>query len=73
MAYGAVSYDNWTGRDMAGSAFLQQRLPFDIIEETDTNIGRKHRDTYQLTGAVGVDLWKGLSVGARLDYTAANE
>ena len=72
VAYGTISYTGWTGRDMAGSAFMRQRLPFDIIEQTNDNTGRKHRDTYRLTGAVGVDLWRGYSVGARLDYTAAN-
>ena len=70
--YGALCYDNWSGRDMAGSAFLQDRLPFDIVEETEDNTGRKHRDSYLLTGGVGVDLWRGYSVGARIDYKAAN-
>lgn len=70
--FGSIRYDNWSGRDMAGSVFLQERLPFDIIEETEDNTGRKHRDSYQLAGGVGVELWQGYSVGARLDYTAAN-
>lgn len=72
VTYGAISYDNWTGRNMAGSTFMQRRLPFDIVEETQDNTGRKHRDTYQLTGAVGIDLWHGYSIGARLDYMAGN-
>lgn len=72
VAYGAISYDNWTGRDMAGSVFMTDRMPFDIVEDSLTNNGRKHRDTYHLTGAFGTDLWHGYSVGARLDYTSAN-
>ncbi len=76
VVFGHISYDNWTGRDMTGSAFLhltpQQRYPFDIVEETQDNSGRKHRDTYRLTGGVGVDVWRGYSLGARVDYTAAN-
>ena len=77
VVYGAISYDNWTGRDMTGSAFMHltspsSRYPFDIVEDSLTNAGRKHRDTYQLAGAVGVDLWRGYALGARLDYTAAN-
>lgn len=75
MVFGRMSYNNYTGRDMTGSAFmhLNQRLyPFDIVEDSLTNQGRKHRDTYQLTGAVGVDVWRGLSLGMRVDYTAAN-
>ena len=77
VVYGAISYDNWTGRDMTGSAFMHlpsrsSRYPFDIVEDSLTNAGRKHRDTYQLTGAVGVDVWRGYALGARVAYTAAN-
>lgn len=71
---GAISYDNFAGRDMAGSAFLQpgSRLPFDIVEDSLGNEGQKHRDTYRLSGAFGTDIGKGIALGARLDYTAAN-
>ncbi len=74
VVYGAISYDNWTGRDMTGSAFihLNDRYPFDLVEDSLTNEGRKHRDTYQLTGAFGIDLWRGYAIGARVDYMAAN-
>ena len=70
---GAISYVNWSGRDMTGSAFMQpERMPFDLVDDSLTNAGDKHRDTYRLMGAVGVDVWRGVSLGARLDYTAAN-
>ena len=73
VVYGRMNYDNWTGRDMAGSAFIDPtRLPFDIVEDSLTNLGRKHRDTYQLTGAVGCQVTKGMAAGLRIDYTAAN-
>ncbi len=76
VVFGHISYDNWTGRDMTGSAFThltpQQRYAFDIVEDSLTNSGRKHRDTYRLTGGVGVDVWHGYAIGARVDYTAAN-
>ncbi len=74
VVYGRMSYDNWTGRNMTGSAFMPLIVhrPFDIVEDSLTNAGRKHSDTYQLCGAVGIDLWQGLSLGARVDYTAAN-
>ena len=75
--YGGIKYDNWSGRDMTGSAFihlspLADRYPFDIVEDSLTNAGKKHRDTYRLTGGFGIDIYRGISVGARLDYTAAN-
>ena len=57
---------------MAGSVFMQDRLPFDIVEDSLTNLGRKHRDTYHLTGGCGYMVANGFSVGVRADYTAAN-
>jgi len=73
VVFGGISYDNWTGRDMTGSAFINpSRYPFDIVEDSLTNPGRKHRDTYQLSGGFGTRLWQSYSVGIRLDYTSAN-
>ena len=73
VAYGAISYDNWSGEDMTGSAFIQPtRKPFDIVEDSLTNAGDKHRDTYHLSGGIGYDIANGIAVGARLDYTSAN-
>ena len=97
VVFGAMTYDNFSGHDMAGSAFFSPyssspyssspysfspyssspysfppHNPFDIVEDSLVNTGTKHRDTYQLTGAVGVDVWRGLAAGIRLDYTAAN-
>ena len=85
MVYGAMSYDNFSGDDMAGSAFLtshlspltshlspQKHLPFDLVEDSLVNTGRKHSDTYRLAGAFGYDLYRGIALGARIDFAAAN-
>lgn len=72
VVFGAISYDNQSGSDMTGSVFMQQRLPFDIVEDSLTNAGRKHRDTYHLIGGCGYDIYKGISIGLKADYTAAN-
>lgn len=91
VVYGAMSYTNFSGHDMSGSAFIQSQpasspllvehtatsqssrhLPFDIVEDSLTNTGTKHQDTYRLTGGLGYDLGNGISLGARLGYTAAN-
>ena len=73
VVYGAMSYGSFSGRDMGGSVFINpERLPFDIVEDSLTRNGKKHRDTYKLTGAIGTDIWKGISIGAKFDYTAAN-
>ncbi|MBQ3700979.1 MAG: hypothetical protein II886_13915 [Prevotella sp.] len=73
VVYGTISYQNLSARDATGSAFINpSRMPFDLVEDSLTNAGDKHLDTYRLSGGVGVDVWKGMSVGARLDYTSAN-
>jgi hypothetical protein len=72
VVYGAISYNNLSGKDMTGSVFMQDRLPFDIVEDSLTNMGRKHRDTYHLVGAFGYQVANGFAVGMKADYTAAN-
>lgn len=73
VAYGRISYDNAELHNMTGSVFIQpERYPFNIVEDSLTNAGKIHQDTYRLTGAVGIELWKWLSVGGRVDFTAAN-
>jgi len=71
--FGSISYDNFSGRHVAGSAFVSpEHKPFDLVEDSLTNTGTKHRDTYQLTGGVGCQLTNLLAVGAKVDYTATN-
>ncbi len=76
VVFGQLSYGNYSGRHMAGSAFIRHQanthLPFDLVEDSLMNTGTKHRDIYHLHGGFGVDIWRGLSLGASLDYTAAN-
>ena len=87
VVYGSISYDNRTGKGMTGSAFMHlhstfhiphstfiNRYPFDIVEDSLTNPGRKHTDVYHLTGGVGFNVWKGkgYALGAKISYTAAN-
>ena len=73
VVYGRMSYQNESSSNMAGSTFLNTyHLPFDIVEDSLTNEGDEHRDTYHLKGGVGVDIWHGWSVGASFDFTAAN-
>ena len=68
VVYGAIGYDNLSGKDMTGSVFMQDRLPFDIVEDSLTNMGRKHRDTYHLVGAFGYTVANGFAVGMKADY-----
>lgn len=73
MFFGSMSYDNVSGRHMAGSAFINpERRPFDLVEDSLTNQGTKHLDTYHLIGGFSCRLADALAVGAKLDFTAAN-
>lgn len=78
---GEMSYSTFSGRNMAGSAFIDpRRRPFDIVEDSLCNTGSKHRDTYHLRGAVSMTIGKvnidnpssATSIGLCLDYNAAN-
>jgi hypothetical protein len=71
--YGNVGYENFTGKNMGGSAFIDPYYnPFDIVEYSDTTRGTKNLETYHLTGAVSADISKRLTFGGKMDYTAAN-
>jgi hypothetical protein len=71
--YGKVHYGNFTGRNMGGSAWIDPyAMPFDFVETVDTTHGTKNLERYHLVGALGVNVWRGLSLGGRIDYQAAN-
>lgn len=71
--FGSMSYENFSGRHMGGSAFIYpERKPFDLVEDSLTNQGTKHRDTYTLSGGVGCRVSNGIALGARIDYIASN-
>ena len=73
MLYGKVSYDNFTGKQMTGSTFINpENTPFDIVEYTEDNAGKKNKETYNLVGAIGANLYKGLNFGVKFDFSAAN-
>lgn len=70
---GGIDYSNAWGRDAAGSVWIApERMPFDITETADTTQGRTSLEQYGLTGEVGVNVWRGLSLGARFGYHAAS-
>jgi hypothetical protein len=70
---GEFGYSNFLGENMTGSAFIDpNKTPFDIVELDATNSGNKQLETYRLNGAIGAAINSKLSLGGRLNYTAAN-
>ncbi len=71
--HGWVSYHNFIGKQMGGSAFIDPTsAPFNMVESTDTTRGAKQQEAYQLTGALAYDLSKRATLGAKVDYTSTN-
>jgi len=71
--YGKVSYSYFKGKHMGGSAFIDPYYnSFDIVEYADSTRGNKSKETYNLVGAVSADIYKGLTLGGKIDYTAIN-
>ena len=72
--YGSMSFSSFSGKDMAGSSFIPHdtHRPFDIVEDSLTNLGSKRLDNYLLNGGIGYSLTDAFAIGARVDYTAAN-
>lgn len=70
---GSILYENFEGKNMGGSAFINPyENPFNIVELDNANKGIKKQETYTLEGAVGVQLNSRLGIGGKINYTAAN-
>ena len=71
---GGISYEAFRGKNMGGSVFMPANIhrPFDIVEDSITNLGKKHSDTYHLIGSFATTIHKGIAIGGKIDYTAAN-
>jgi len=82
--YGLMEYTNRSDREIGGSAFIHPSTdastetygmthsPFDIMEDSLSNTGRKHLDQYHLVGALSTNLYRGIALGAKFDFTSAN-
>ena len=70
---GKVLYENFNGKNMGGSAMIDPyKNPIDIDENADTTQGKKKQERYNLQGAVSAKVSNRLTLGAGIDYTAAN-
>ncbi len=72
--YGCMTYANVHGTQMAGSMLFPttELMPFDIVEISEDNVGSKQCEVFNMTGAIGWDARKDVSVGARVDFTAGD-
>lgn len=71
--YGRVGYLNFLGNNMAGSYLIDPAsAPFDILELTNENRGRKQLERYEVEGTVALRILSWLSAGVCFDYEAAN-
>ncbi|WP_447641394.1 MULTISPECIES: DUF6850 family outer membrane beta-barrel protein [Chitinophagaceae] len=70
---GKVVYDNFKGKNMGGSAFINPyAAPLDIDEDADTTKGSKKLERYNLFGAVAAKIGRRWTLGGKIDYEAAN-
>lgn len=70
---GSMDYNYSWGRNAGGSVWIAPELmPFNITETADSTLGNISLETYHLNGELGVDVGRGVSLGARFDYTTAS-
>ena len=71
--YGNVEYSKFEGKGMNGSVFLDPYyVPFNIVEISDDNKGKKELEQYHLVGAISAEVYTGLRLGGKIDYLAGN-
>ncbi len=71
--FGKIRYDHFKGKNMSGSAFMNpEEAPFDIVEYDNSTQGNKKRENYNLIGAVSAEVYKGIVLGGKIDFKAAN-
>jgi len=70
MVYGGIGYTNFNGRNMQGSMLIDDGdvKPFDIVDYSLDNAGRKHKEIIRVNGALGWQMSTHLSLGAKIDY-----
>ena len=71
---GGLSYAHDRGKGMGGQILMNpQDSPINFLEEDDTTVGQKKRETYSLYGAISYSFSDRFSSGLRVDYTAADQ
>lgn len=71
---GALSYSQFQGKGMGGQILMNPgNNPINFLEENQSTVGRKRRETYSLSGGLSWSFNEKLSAGIQIDYTAADQ
>ena len=71
--HGRLEYKNFNGKAMGGPVLLDPEYnPLNFYESTDESVGDKNRELYNLVGGFSYRFHKKWTVGAQIDYTAAD-
>lgn len=72
--YGSLSYSYFMGKDMGGPILLNPSYnPVNFYESSDTTVGIKNREMYNLTGGLSYSVNERFSLGAKIDYTGGDQ
>lgn len=71
VTYGRAAYQSINVTQATGSMLFPttQLMPFDLIEDDDSNAGDKRMERFNIDGAIGVQLTRHMALGAQLNYT----
>lgn len=70
VTYGRAAYQSINVTQATGSMLFPtaQLMPFDLIEDDDSNAGDKRMEQFNIDGAIGVQLTRHMALGAQLNY-----
>lgn len=72
--YGKLGYSHFRGKDMGGTVLLDPSYnPIGFLEEDDSALGTKKRETYSLSGRIAYSLSPRVTLGFAADYTSADQ
>ena len=72
--YGNLSYSYFSGKDMGGPIFMNPSYnPINFYESSETTIGTKNRELYNLIGGVSYSINDKWSIGTRFDYETGDQ
>jgi len=72
--YGKLSYNYFNGKGMGGQVLMDPEYnPVNFLESTDTTVGTKVRELYNVAGGMTFKFSDRLSAGVKIDYTSGDQ